>query len=129
MEKPFKQLWHELCKLGWKARPPLGLCKDHRYVRPGKSGQGVEAIDFFTGEDALKKYGWMQFGIPVAATESAAAASISAAATTSPPAPGTTTPAALVTAVTLWAQRVSTERVGTATSNFRVGKTSPDQKR
>ncbi|ETP13203.1 hypothetical protein F441_11555 [Phytophthora nicotianae CJ01A1] len=38
-EKPFKQLWRELSKAGWKSRKPMGLSVDYTYVMPGVTGR------------------------------------------------------------------------------------------
>ncbi|KAG7385630.1 hypothetical protein PHYBOEH_008972 [Phytophthora boehmeriae] len=70
MDKTFKELWKELCKLGWKAKRPTGLGIDFRYVRQGiTTTAGTEGLDYFTGVDALMTYarsqGWLRIGVPV----------------------------------------------------------------
>ncbi|KAI9982002.1 hypothetical protein PInf_009790 [Phytophthora infestans] len=37
--KKFKNLWSQLAKDGWKARPPTGLNVGHTYVKPGVKGK------------------------------------------------------------------------------------------
>ncbi|KAG7380091.1 hypothetical protein PHYPSEUDO_007797 [Phytophthora pseudosyringae] len=58
MEKPFKQLWRELCKHGWKPKPPTGLNKDHCYIRPGETALIAYA----------RPRGWLQFGVLAGST-------------------------------------------------------------
>ncbi|KAG1683518.1 hypothetical protein DVH05_017710 [Phytophthora capsici] len=47
MEKPFKQIWRELTKKGWKARRPKGLSVDYTYVPPQGNEKGEEGVDYF----------------------------------------------------------------------------------
>ncbi|ETN14351.1 hypothetical protein PPTG_22233 [Phytophthora nicotianae INRA-310] len=59
-EKPFKQLWRELSKAGWKSRKPKGLSVDYTYVMPGVTGRlNIEkrGVEYFVGEQELMKFG------------------------------------------------------------------------
>ncbi|KAI9994413.1 hypothetical protein PInf_011038 [Phytophthora infestans] len=47
MEKPFKQIWRELTKKGWKSRRPKGLSVDYTYVPFEGDAKGVEGVDYF----------------------------------------------------------------------------------
>eukprot|EP00644_Phytophthora_capsici_P017045 jgi/Phyca11/130307/e_gw1.92.130.1 len=52
-EKCFAQFWRELTAAGWKARKPTGICRHHRYVKPGVKGRLDESrrgIDFLVGK-------------------------------------------------------------------------------
>ncbi|EEY65691.1 uncharacterized protein PITG_03208 [Phytophthora infestans T30-4] len=49
MEKPFKQIWRELTKKGWKSRRLKGLSVEYTYVPPEGDAKGVEGVDYFVG--------------------------------------------------------------------------------
>ncbi|EEY60504.1 uncharacterized protein PITG_13206 [Phytophthora infestans T30-4] len=62
-EKPFKQLWRELSKAGWKARKPKGLSADFTYVMPSVTGRldaEKRGVKYFVGEQELMTFGRRQ---------------------------------------------------------------------
>ncbi|OWZ06134.1 hypothetical protein PHMEG_00021657 [Phytophthora megakarya] len=54
----FKSVWKELRGNGWTCKPPPRSSLDDRYsyIRPGRSTNGTEGVDFVRGEDVVMEF-------------------------------------------------------------------------